>query len=373
MVITVGVGAARAVQKAGRAWPEWIHWWRVARQPWQSIAGPDKEIFGYLPGFAAIMKAVFAVPPPTRAYLFATLNALFCVGILVILRAWYWRSDRRIHLALATMTAVTLYMSVQNNQVVAPSMLLALVAFGLIMRSAWFGSFALACAILIKPLPATLFLLLTLIQRFRFALVAGVVTLAVSVASLAMTEGLDISVDAHRGFPAQLRAQDPNRTLTEGVRPITYSDNQSVSAAIARLGPWIGNVSALVLNRLVFWGSLLLASYLSFAAARRGVSPVVILAMWLAWTIFATPYCRYYYTLFLLPAWWLFWPKGSPREHPARVHAALWCLALLPIATRTEYFGPYVLLSVMTFAWSAIHCYREIGAQAGPGRESVAK
>ena len=362
VVLGVVLGVARGFQKTAKAWPEWIYWKQIATQPWESVVGPDRFIFGYLPGFALFVKPFFALPSPFGALLFAVVNAASCVGILLLLRAGIWKGSQRLHLALAAMTAITMYLSVQNNQVVAPSLFLTLLAYVLMMRNAWLGSVALAGAILIKTIPATFLLLFTLIRRFRLAFLAGVIMLGVSVTASIMFEGVDVAMRAHAGFVEQVSAQDPGRVLTEGVTRRANSDNKSLSAAIVKLAPWIGNTPALILMRSMCWGTLILASYLSFFGIRRGCRSISILALWLSWTIVAAPFGRYYYLLFLLPACWLFWPKGPPSRHALPVQAGLWSLALIPLASRSLDGFPYTLLTVMAFGWCAYNCNRELGA-----------
>ncbi len=346
----IAVGAVRGYQKALGSRPEWTFWDQLATQPWESVAGADQPIFGYLPGFAVVLKPFFMLPSPLGLLLFLTINAASCVGILIILRGQFWNNGGRVHPALALMTAITMYFSLQNNQVVAPSLLLTLIAYFQILRNQKLGSIALAVAILVKTLPATFLLLFTLIKRFRLSFLAGVALLALSVLLSALTEGMDVSTHAHLNLLEQFRAQDPNRVLTDGVVPSSLENNTSLSSIVVQLAPYIGNTPAYILNLVIFWSTLLLACYLSFTASRRTRNPPLILALWLCWTIMAAPFGRYYYLLFLLPAWWLLWPKAALQRHAVAVTIALWLLALSPLASKST--TVFVALVVFTFLWS---------------------
>ena len=360
LIVLLGilVGIGKGLRKIGRGEPEWSYWERVATQSWRVVGGPEEDFFGYLPSFAVLIKGFFAPPLMVGAFLFALVNTASCVGLLALLRAEIWKDSRRLDPCLAFITGVTMMMSLQNNQVVATSVFLAVLAFVLIQKNAWLGSVALAIAVIIKTLPATLFLLLALTRRFRLGLLAVIVLLVVSVGVSAIPDGLEFAVDVHVGFPAKVRAQDPNRLLTEGVAPRAFKSNMSVAAAVVRLAPSIGRTPALILNRSIFFATLILASCLSFVGIRRGVAPVSILALWLAWTIFATPFGRYYYLLFLLPAWWVFWPKDATRPLGIPAQIALWMFALSPLVARSSNYSWYQLFTVVTFCWCVYHCSR---------------
>ena len=141
-----------------------------------------------------------------------------------------------------------------------------------------------------------------------------------------------------------------NRVLTDGVVPSSLENNTSLSSIVVQLAPYIGNTPAYILNLVIFWSTLLLACYLSFTASRRTRNPPLILALWLCWTIMAAPFGRYYYLLFLLPAWWLLWPKAALQRHAVAVTIALWLLALSPLAGKST--TVFVVLVVFTFLWS---------------------
>jgi len=358
------VGAVRGLMKTAHEWPEWIYWEQLATQSWGEVAGADQPVFGYLPGIAALVTPFFAVPHPLGAILFATMNAASCVGIVMLLRAEFRSGGKVVQLPLAVMTSYSLYLATQNNQLVAPSMYLTLLAYRLLMRRSWFGSVALGFAVLIKTLPATLFLLFTFLRRFRLAFVGGLILVAASVGLSTMTEGFEVAFDAHAAYPEQIKAQDPNLVLTEGVEPRSFRSNMSLQASIVRLAPWIGETFALILNRTIFWGTLLFVCYLAFVAGKREPIPNAMFALWIAWTTLAAPFGRYYYVALLLPALWLCWPAGLTRDRARWAQVILWLLALTPIATRSGNAVPYVLLTIFTFGWCARRCLRELRGRA---------
>jgi len=358
LLLLVGIvaGIGRAWQKAIAGRPEWSYWQQLATQSWQDTAGADKEIFGYLPGFALMVKPFFLLEP-LGLVVFLVLNAMCGIGIIIVLRRHFQPDGESAHPALLLMTAIALFLGLQNNQVVIPSMYLTLVAYFSIVNHSKRGAVALALAILIKTLPATLFLLLTLIGRLRLAIVAALVLGILSFSLAGISDGWRSSLDAHLGFVEQVSAQNPNRALTETQAPRSLADNTSLSAAVVRLAPDLGNTLPRILNLGIFLGSLALACYLSFVSSRRLDNAPMVLALWLSWTIMAAPFGRYYYLVFLLPAWWLLWPKAPAGGYSSSaLLGALWFIALLPLASRS---GPvFLVLVVGTFVVCAWHVYR---------------
>jgi hypothetical protein len=359
-------GAVYAFGKSSQGLPEWSFWEQLAGQSWGAVAGADRPIFGYMPGFAALVRPFFAVPSPIGALLFVAMNVASCFGILTLLRVEFREGGKLVQLPLVVMTSCVFYLATQNNQVVAPSVFLTLLGYRLLMRTSWWGSAVIGFAVLIKTLPATLFLLFTLLRRFRLAFLGGVILVVASVGLSTMVEGFDVSFDAHKAFPLQVRSQDPNRVLTEGVTPRSFAGNISLAASVVRLAPWIGGTTALVVNRVIFWSTLLLVSLFAFRAGRCRSVPISILALWISWTILAAPFGRYYYAVFLLPAWWLCWPEGRTDSHPWWFRISLWLVALLPLATRSSNAIPYVLLTSGTFVACAYRCRRDIQASIAP-------
>ncbi len=346
LILGILAGVVRGYQKAVDSRPEWNYWEHLATSSWQDVVGADQPVFGYLPGFAALVKPFFVFEQPIGLLLFLVVNAACSVGILIILRDRFWNDGDRLHPALALMTAITVFLGLQNNQVVAPSLLLTLIAFFAIMRNQKVGVIALSLAVLVKTLPATCFLLFALIRRFWLAVLAGLVLAVLSFTLSTLTDGMTVSFEAHLGFLEQVSAQDPNRILTEGVAPSSLNDNASLKSVIVQLAPHIGSTAAYVLNLVIFLGTLVIVCYLSYTASRRLNNLNSILALWLCWTILAAPFGRYYYLGFLLPAWWLLLPKATPEGHSVRALAGLVFVALLPLASRsTEVFVGLVVLT----------------------------
>lgn len=364
LLFGIVAGILRGWQKAIAGRPEWSYWEQLATQSWQDVSGADKDIFGYLPGFALLVKPFFLVEP-VGLVVFLLLNAICAVGIIIMLRRYFRPDDERVHPALLLMTTIALYLSLQNNQVVVPSMFLTLVGYFAIMNHSGRGVVALAMAILIKTLPATLFLLLALIGRLRLAIAAGLVLAALSFSLAGISEGWRVSFDAHIGFVEQVSAQNPNRALADTQAPPSLSNNTSLSAAVVQLAPVLGNTLPRIMNLVIFLGSLALVGYLSFASSRRLDNTAMVLALWLSWTIMAAPFGRYYYLVFLLPAWWLLWPKAPASDHPVWRPGALWLIALLPLASRSG--SVFLLLVIGTFVACAWHVYRDLQG-AGPGK-----
>jgi hypothetical protein len=360
LLVGLGIiaGIVRAWQKAMAARPEWSYWEQLAMHPWQDVAGADKDIFGYLPGFAAVVKPFFLAPHPLGLLAFLSLNAVCSIGMVLILRRYFWPVGERIHPAMLLMTGICIFLALQNNQVVVPSMYLTLVGFFAIMANRLLGSIALAIAVLVKTLPATLFLLLALIERFRLAVIAGIMLVVLSVSLSTLTDGWQTSFDAHLDFVEQVSAQNPNRTLTDSEAPRSIGNNTSLSAAIVQLAPALGPVVPRLLNLAIFLGTLALVCYLSFVSSRRLGNAPLVLALWLCWTILAAPFGRYYYLVFLLPAWWLLWPKNPAGGYSKSLLAGLWFVALLPLASRSG--AVFLTLVVVTFTACTWRVFRQL-------------
>lgn len=362
LLIGIVAGIWRAWQKGVAGRPEWSYWQQLATQSWQDVAGADTAIFGYLPGFALLIKPFFLLET-LGLPVFLLLNAMCALGIIIMLRRHFRPGGEDAHPALLLMTAIALYLGLQNNQVVIPSMFLTIVGYFSIMGHSKHGVVALALAVLIKTLPATLFLLLTLIGRLRLAIAAGLMLGLLSFSLTAISEGWRVSLDAHLGFFEQVSAQNPNRALTDAQAPRSLSDNTSLSAAVVQLAPALGDTLARILNLAVFLGSLALTCYLSFASSRRPNNAPMVLALWLSWTILAAPFGRYYYLVFLLPAWWVLWPKAPANGYTPLLLGALWFIALLPLASRSG--SVFLVIVISTFVACAWHVYRDL-REAGP-------
>jgi len=366
LLIGIVAGIWRAWQKGIAGRPEWSYWQQLATQSWQDVAGADTAIFGYLPGFALLVKPFFLLGP-LGLPIFLLLNALCAAGIVIMLRRHFRLGGEDAHPALLLMTAIALFLGLQNNQVVIPSMFLTMVGYFSIMNHSKRGAVALALAVLIKTLPATLFLLLTLIGRLRLAIATGLILGLLSLSLTAISEGWSVSFDAHLGFLEQVSAQNPNRALTDAQEPRSLSDNTSLSAAVVQLAPALGDTLPRILNLAIFLGSLALACYLSFASSRRLDNAPMVLALWLSWTIMAAPFGRYYYLVFLLPAWWALWPKEPANGYAPLLLGALWFVALLPLASRSG--SIFLVIVIGTFVVCAWHVCRDL-REAGPKKVS---
>lgn len=84
----------------------------------------------------------------------------------------------------------------------------------------------------------------------------------------------------------------------------------------------------------------------------------MVLALWLSWTILAAPFGRYYYLVFLLPAWWVLWPKTPAKGYTPLLLGALWFIALLPLASRSG--SVFLVIVISTFIVCAWHVYRDL-------------
>ena len=56
LAVVIAAGALSGFQSAIQGQPEWCYWEALATQPWPEVVGPDKMLFGYLPGFAVLIR-----------------------------------------------------------------------------------------------------------------------------------------------------------------------------------------------------------------------------------------------------------------------------------------------------------------------------
>lgn len=350
LAVVIAAGALSGFQSAIQGQPEWCYWEALATQPWLEVVGPDKMLFGYLPGFAALIRPFFALSQPLGLLLFLAINAGSCWGIAIVLKRMRDEKDRPLPMALVVMLAIPMYLSLQNNQVVAPAVLLALCGVIWIMRGNSWGALALAIAALIKTMPVTLLLPLVLVGHWRKALLAALAVASLSIGFYAASEGIGTGLEAHLDLPAQWSAQNPNRILTDGEIPSSYSDNMSLSAVMIGLRGILGDGPTLLVNLSWFVGTLLLTLFATVRSQRREHHPMAWLGLWLSWTVLAAPFGRYYYLLLLTPTWSWLWPRaGGVRSKPLNA-IACWLVALVPLASRST--EVYVAITVITYVFA---------------------
>lgn len=347
--LVILAGALRGYQKGVDARPEWSFWSSLVANPLLEVAGEKTNIFGYFPGFKGLLKPFFFLPAPFDLLVFVLINALCGIGLLIFLRKLI-SSERGLESsALALMVGMPVYYNLQNNQVAVPALLLLMLGFAVLQNNFKFGVLGIASAILIKTLPSTALLFLVVTDRWKAGVTAGLLLLVLSLSLAVMSDDLDTSIAAHINLPQQFSAQDPNRILTSGDVPVSYSNNTSLSAVIVKTEEYIGAGAALLLNRLFFVASLLLTLFIVYTANRKGVDKTLLLAFWLSWTILAAPFGRYYYLLFLTPAWVLLWPSDLMQSGKINQRLALGLLAILPFAAKNT--AVYTFLTLGTYAF----------------------
>ena len=292
--------------------PEWPYLRMMALlEPSESMGG-DKMCFGYLPGFAAVVRPFF-VNETVGLPLFIAVNLASVVGIFALLRPWLkiddgpsasdavnrlWRDG-----VLVSLLVAPAYLAIQNNQIVAPSVFLLLAAWRWIERGRWtWGASLLSLACLVKSLPLTLVGYLLLTRRFVTAGLTVAVLGVVSLVACAALFGVGESWRAHLHFPQSVRMQEPARALS-GEPPISYNDNQSLAAIIIQSSAMIGEHAAWLLRYGIFAISALVAGGCTWRFGRETGYERQTFLMWLAWTVLAAPFGRYYYLLFLVPVW----------------------------------------------------------------------
>jgi len=304
IALAILAGMLRATGKWVAGKPEWMYYTRLVDQKLLDAMGPDKPIFGYLPGFKALL-IPFVATEPAGFFVFLLLNALSCAGTLWLVFTHFTarRGDAVAFLWLALCSAVPVWFVLQNNQLVGPAVFLTLLAF-LAMRKGreWSAGLLIALAILVKTLPLPLLAFPLVRRQWRTVMTAMIAAPVLSVALAALTDGLDASVASHIRWPAQVMAQNPEKLIVEKTEPSSFYSNQSASAELIRLASAFDLVQLVWLPKVVAGVSLLIL--IAFSAKRREEDAVFwsCVAGWFAWVAFAAPFGRYYYLLFIVPA-----------------------------------------------------------------------
>jgi len=348
LAVFIAAGLLKGFQNATAGRPDWCYWEALATQPWMEVVGPDKALFGYLPGFAPLIYPFIALPHQLGLLAFLAINAACCWGIGSVLKRSRHEPERPLPTALVVMLAIPMYFSLQNNQVVAPAALLALCGATWITRGSSWGALALGFAALIKTLPIVLLCPLVLLGHWRMALLAGLALASLSLGLFALTEGISTSLEAHLRVPEQLGAQNPNRILTGGEVPSSYSDNMSLSAAMIGLRGILGDSLTHFVNLGWFAGTLLLTIFATLRGRGRKLPPMAWLGLWLSWTVLAAPFGRYYYLLILTPAWTWLWPTADRSKRRRYTWLVCWLIALAPLTARSS--GFYAPITLITYA-----------------------
>ncbi len=111
--------------------PEWSYYRVLAEKPLAESTGPEKMLFGYLPGCRAIVMP-FVKYEPIGYILFALINVGACAAIMALIRVRFTPVEKRTPatlLWLAAAFSIPAFFTLQNNQMVAPAVLLSLCAF----------------------------------------------------------------------------------------------------------------------------------------------------------------------------------------------------------------------------------------------------
>lgn len=307
LACAVLAGLGRAVGQWLKGKPEWSYYRQFVRQPLAEATGPDKPIFGYLPGSKALL-APFVWAEPLGYILFALLNALACVGIFFLIYRHFAAAGRSplprglSLLWLSICSAVPIWFALQNNQLIAPAVFLTLLAFSLLaQRRDILAGVVFAFAVMLKtlPLPALLFPLIC--RRWGTVLTAGVSLAVLSVGLASLTEGVGGGIQSHVDWPSQVIAQSPLNALTKGAEPHSFYSNQSPAAEVVRLARATGIKQLVWVHVAVVFASLLALAVCSMRPASERLYWYKV-GGWLAWIAYAAPFGRYYYLLFLVPA-----------------------------------------------------------------------
>lgn len=301
--LSVLAGMIRATGQWVKDRPEWLYYRELVNTNLLDAMGPESPIFGYLPGFKALL-IPFVATEPFGFFAFLLLNVLSCIGILVFVRT-HFGSDRRDAnglLWLAFCSAVPIWFTLQNNQLVAPSVLLTLLTFSCMWKGReWSAGLLLVLAVLIKTLPLPILAFPLVRRQWRTVLVAGVALPVFSVGLAALTDGIDASVQSHIRWPEQVMAQDPAKLL-DGAEPNSFGSNQSPSAEVVRLARSLDIELLVWLPKALSIAALFFLAYLSIKRQADKATFWSHAAAWLAWVAFAAPFGRYYYLLFIVPA-----------------------------------------------------------------------
>lgn len=351
LALIMGVGMA--VQRYRHGGAEWRHWRAFVLEPMDEVVGPEKHLFGYFPGAKALL-VPFVRTGHAGFAVFALLNVVSCIGALSLLDARIPRGagPPRCDVArpwLLLCGSVPSYLAIQNNQIIAPAVFLALLAFALLQHR-WraLSGCVLAAAALMKTLPAALFLLLLLMRSWRTFLAAALSLALLTLGLSAMTEGVAGSIRHHRAWPGQILAQNPSVSEDEDGQPGSMAKNQSPSAEIARLAELTGTRLWVWLHRAVLLAATALLAAACLPASDNAASFWHKVAAWMAWIPYAAPFGRYYYLLFQVPAWYILGLRVL--EAPNAGRKRLWLLPLpLVAAAAKNYTGVNAVIVSVTF------------------------
>lgn len=329
--------------------PDWSYFRNYALNPLAETSGPDKMMFGYLPGFRALLTP-FATTGAPGFLLFAVLNAASCAAVLILIR----RREKAGHaeplagMWLAVCSLVPVVFALQNNQIVAPAVYLALIGLALAERGRWSrGGAVFALGVLMKSLPLPLLGYAVLAGQWRFTVMAVAALVLGSFGLATLTDGWKESLRHHRAYPAQVSAQNPLRAVDPATAPESFGNNRSPGAEIVRLARAVGQPRLAWAHVLLAAGSLVILSLLTL---RGGAHPDLAwprLAAWLAWVAAAAPFGRYYYLLFLVPAFYAVGLHLLSRcgRHRKVCFAGLTVVSLALLITRSPNQG-YAIFSV---------------------------
>ena len=367
LAITFLAGFGSGVRKWMLDKPEWSYFSNYVVEPLEETNGPEKAMFGYFPGFRALI-TVFVRTEPAGYFLFAALNAACCAGVLrmIYLRESRGRDDPARLLWLAIASVVPVLFALQNNQIVAPAVYLSMLALTLAERGKeksaglWF-----ALAVLLKSLPLPMLAFALLMRRWRMVATA---CLALGLGSLGLatwTDGWAQSLKHHLAYPAQVLAQSPARAADPAqAPPRSFHHNRSPGAELTRLARATGIKAIAFLHPVFVLGTLV---FLAVLTARGGTGAHLFwprLTAWFAWVAAAAPFGRYYYLLFLLPAlytvgWWALEKSGKSRNLCLAGLAVACALTLLTRSPNPS----YALLSLSLLAFSLTRLNRMIMAE----------
>lgn len=304
MALTLIASFVRGLEKWLRDKPEWFYYRKFVELPLVEAVGPDKAIFGYLPGCKALLSP-FVLTEPLGYIIFALLNVAACLGILILVHKNYTRPHQPpiSLLWLALCTAVPIWFSLQNNQLMAPALFLTLCAFSRLRKgqNIQMGVF-MAFAVLLKTLPLAVMMFPLALRRWKAILATGLILGFLSLGLATLTDGFNDSFWMHLSWPNQVSEQNPFNGLDEGSSPKSLGINQSPAAEMVRLIQWSGIYELKYLYWMLVGVSLVGMLALSILPMDSDDIYWSRIGGWLAWVSFSAPFGRYYYLLFLVPA-----------------------------------------------------------------------
>ena len=364
-IVALIAGITIAIKKWSANNPEWVFYRQFVQLPLADATGPDKQIFGYLPGAKGLL-APFVLSEPLGFFVFLMLNAASCVMIfLLIFRNFGYYEEDELGLSrmawLSICMAAPTYFALQNNQLVPLSVALLIWAMVYVQRrKELLAGLLLALAALFKTLPIPMFILPLLCRRWKSTIYAFVLTGFLSFGLAAISDGLSSSVHHHLLWPSQVGAQDPELALDKKTEPRAFVSNQSMFAEIVRVDREL-NIPAIVSAYKVFFGlTLLLLVALSYLRSPDHRIFWQKTALWMAWIAFAAPFARYYYMLFLVPAWYeLGLHRYLPRYSWRRI---LWYAPLLGFCARRP-TPIYAIAALVTMLLSFIYLFATLKSQ----------